>query len=130
MEYFRKIHGGTCLNLYKLVLILVVMEYFRKDTIVNGTVKVFGLNPCCNGILSKDAPVIGLRYMRDVLILVVMEYFRKHFVSREYGLREPVLILVVMEYFRKTTTVARECTTPSLNPCCNGILSKVFSKIF
>ena len=55
-----------------------------------------------------------------------MEYFRKIYLRKDYKHSISVLILVVMEYFRKLRDLqARPSRYRSLNPCCNGILSKV-----
>ena len=42
------------------VLILVVMEYFRKFDRVFVYSYEIGLNPCCNGILSKVGYALGV----------------------------------------------------------------------
>ena len=104
MEYFRKKANETIGKITKFVLILVVMEYFRKsiESLVE-FVKEYGLNPCCNGILSKAKWSNMHLYDYHVLILVVMEYFRKK-KTKEKHLGNSVLILVVMEYFRKFRT--------------------------
>ena len=55
------------------------MEYFRKEILPFVSCGKEGLNPCCNGILSKDYKVMEeLLFDNVVLILVVMEYFRKN----------------------------------------------------
>ena len=53
MEYFRKIRQEELYPGPKSVLILVVMENFRKRLKTKISTKMIGLNPCCNGKLSK-----------------------------------------------------------------------------
>ena len=85
-----------------------------------------GLDPCCNGNLSKEKSIRFERWgWSKVLILVVMEIFRKEQQNQALSSATNVLILVVMEIFRKTGTKWIPARVDnSLDPCCNGNLSK------
>ena len=53
-----------------------------------------------------------------------MEIFRKGKEKQKRRNKRAVLILVVMEIFRKVKKNIRQHYLNSLNPCCNGNLSK------
>ena len=82
------------------------------------------LNPCCNGIYSmSSATVLRKNIYWNVLILVVMEYTQWVALVKASTLFNNVLILVVMEYTQWAQKVMLRNSSPSLNPCCNGIYS-------
>ena len=87
---------------YVLVLILVLMEYARRDDVERIYEDLQGLNPCSNGICSKrhECPTASV-CLPTVLILVLMEYARRDQKSRPSHQPFSVLILVLMEYARR-----------------------------
>ena len=62
MEIFRKDREKSALESSESVLILVVMEIFRKILVPPGGENNSGLNPCCNGNLSKETYLLHFSF--------------------------------------------------------------------
>ena len=83
------------------VLILVLMEYARRDHPTGKGELTYCLNPCFNGICAPRLWRYSEFKGERVLILVLMEYARRVPTVVPLLAFSLVLILVLMEYARR-----------------------------